>query len=269
MESGIFLGPADADDASGPPFKHPVARFGEDAPYSAWLGAFRQVRASPAQQSGVNRQSARAVGPARTRRLSRMQATLHAQVPGHPLHVIQRGYCRVAYFFCDRDRLAYLHWLGAYAEHFGCAVHAYVLMGNHVHLLVTPSHPEGASRLMQALSERYTRYIGEAHERSGPLMEERLKALTLRSRRHLLECMRYIESNPVRAGLAAAPGEYRWSSFRANAMGHDDALVTPHSCYYALGRSAASRRAAYRKLFENELSARAPRRVSARAGGRY
>ena len=184
-----------------------------------------------------------------------MQALLHAQVPGHPLHVIQRGYCRVACFFCERDRVAYHHWLGAYAERFGCAVHAYVLMGNHVHLLVTPSRPQGASRLMHALGERYMRYIGEAHERCGPLLEERFKALTLRSRRHLLDCMRYIESNPVRARLVAAPGDYRWSSFRANALGHEDALVTPHSCYYALGRSAALRQAAYRALFQDELSA--------------
>lgn len=191
-----------------------------------------------------------------------MQAPLHAQVPGHPLHLIQRGYCRVACFFCDRDRVAYLHWLGAYAERFGCAVHAYVLMVNHVHLLVTPSRPEGASRLMHALGGRFTRYMGEAHERSGPLLEERFKALTLRSRRHLLDCMRYIESNPVRARLVAAPGEYRWSSFRANAMGHDDALVTPHSCYYALGRSAVSRQAAYRALFQGELSAPEPRRTT-------
>ena len=194
-----------------------------------------------------------------------MQASLHAQVPGHPLHVIQRGYCRVACFFCERDRVAYLDWLGAYAERFGCAVHAYVLMGNHVHLLVTPSHPEGVSRLMRALGERYTRYIGEAHDRSGPLLEERFKTLALRSRRHLLDCMRYIESNPVRACLVAAPGEYRWSSFRANALGHEDALVTPHSCYYALGRSAASRQTAYRALFQDESSAPALSRTRIRA----
>lgn len=194
-----------------------------------------------------------------------MQAPLHAQIPGHPLHVIQRGYCRAACFLCERDRAAYLHWLGAYAERFGCAVHAYVVMGNHVHLLLTPSRPEGASRLMHALGERYTRYICEAHERPGPLLEERVKALPLRSRRHLLDCMRYIESNPVRARLVAAPGEYRWSSFRANALGHEDALVTPHSCYYALGRSAEARQAAYRALFRGELYAAEPRRSMARA----
>ncbi len=179
-----------------------------------------------------------------------MLAPFHAQVPGHPLHVIQRGYCRATCFFCELDRVAYLHWLGAYAGRSGCAVHAYVLMGNHLHLLVTPSRPEGASRLMRSLGERYTRYIGEVHERAGPLLEERCKAWPLRSRRHLLECMRYIELNPVRACLVAAPGDYRWSSFRSNALGHENPLVTPHSCYYALGRSAALRQAAYRALFQ-------------------
>jgi putative transposase len=186
-----------------------------------------------------------------------------AQIPGHPLHVVQRGYCRAACFFCERDRVAYLHWLGACAQHSGCAVHAYVLMRNHVHLLVTPSRPEGASRLMRELGERYTRYIGETHERYGPLLEERSKALALRSKQHLLDCMRYIELNPVRARLAGAPGDYRWSSFRSNALGHDDALVTPHSSYYALGRTAASRQAAYRALFEDPMSAK-PRRIGAR-----
>ena len=183
-----------------------------------------------------------------------MPAPFHAQVPGHPLHVVQRGYCRAACFFCERDRVAYLHWLGAYAERAGCAVHAYVLMGNHVHALMTPSRPGGASRLMHLLGERYTRYVGEAHGRSGPLLEERSKALSLRSMRHVLECMRYIELNPVRARLVAAPDEYRWSSFRSNALGYEDALVTPHSSYYALGRTAAARQAAYRGLFEDPMS---------------
>ena len=193
-----------------------------------------------------------------------MQSPLHAQAPGHPLHVIQRGYCRAACFLCERDRAAYRHWLGAYARRFGCAVHAYVLMGNHVHVLVTPSRPQGVSRLMHSLGERYTRYFGEAHERSGPFLEERFKTLPLRSRRHLLDCMRYIESNPVRARLVAAPGDYRWSSFGANALGHDDALVTPHSCYCALGRSAASRQAAYRALFEGGRSGRSAALAAAR-----
>ena len=174
-----------------------------------------------------------------------MPIPLPAQAPGHPLHVIQRSHCRMACFFCDQDRHAYLHWLAVYAEHSACSVHAYVLMGNHAHLLVTPSRPEGATRLMRSLGERYSRYVGEAHDHRGPLLEERCTAFTLGSSRHLLRCMGYIELNPVRARLVAAPGEYRWSSFRCNALGHSDALVTPHACYYALGRTAALRQAAY------------------------
>jgi putative transposase len=188
-----------------------------------------------------------------------------AQIAGHPLHVIQRGCRRAACFTCERDRVAYLYCLGAHAKHTGCAVHAYVLMSNHVHLLVTPSSPGGVSRLMHSLWERYTRYIGDASERSGPLLEERFKALGLRCRQHLLDCMRYIELNPVRAGLVAQPGDYRWSSFRANALGHDDALLTPHSCYYALGRSAAARQAAYQALFQHEASRTESRGARARA----
>lgn len=185
-----------------------------------------------------------------------MPAPFPAHVPGHPLHLVQRGYCRMPVFFRERDRLAYLHWLGVYARGCGCALHAYVLMGNHIHLLVTPSRAAGVARLMCALGERYARYIDEAHDRRGPLLEERYKALTLRSRRHLLDCMRYIELNPVRARLVAAPHQYRWSSFGSNALGRDDTLVTPHACYYALGRTAAARQAAYRGLFEAQMSGR-------------
>jgi len=133
--------------------------------------------------------------------------------------------------------------------HSDCAVHAYVLMGNHVHLLATPYKADGASLLMHVLAERYARYVERTHGRCGPILEQRFKALMIRSSRHLLECMRYIELNPVRAHLAGAPDAYRWSSFRANALGHPDALVTPHPTYYALGRTAAMRQAAYRQLF--------------------
>ncbi|OGA14103.1 MAG: hypothetical protein A3G25_13615 [Betaproteobacteria bacterium RIFCSPLOWO2_12_FULL_63_13] len=178
-----------------------------------------------------------------------MPALVHAQPPGHPLHLVQRGYCRAALFFCARDRVAYLHWLGCCAMHSDCAVHAYVLMGNHVHLLATPYKADGASLLMHVLAERYARYVERTHGRCGPILEQRFKALMIRSSRHLLECMRYIELNPVRAHLAGAPDAYRWSSFRANALGHPDALVTPHPTYYALGRTAAMRQAAYRQLF--------------------
>ena len=143
-----------------------------------------------------------------------------AGIAGHTLHLIQRGHLRVACFFCERDRSFYLAEMGICAE-----------------------------RLMRVLGERYARYIADTHLRAAPLLEERFEASALRSRRHLLACMRYIELNPVRAGLVATPGEYPWSSFRANALGKDDALVTPHSHYCSLGRTAVSRQEAYRGLF--------------------
>lgn len=169
--------------------------------------------------------------------------------PGVPLHLIQRGVGRAACFFCERDGRAYLHWLRACAERFECAVHAYVLMRNHVHLLVTPAIERGGSRLMRALGARYARYLAETRGRASVLWEEPFDASPVYAPRYLLSCMRYIEENPVRAGLAADPGAWRWSSFGANALGRCDPLVTPHAVYCALGRTPEFRRARYRALF--------------------
>lgn len=197
-----------------------------------------------------------------------MLRPFRSEIPGHPLHVIQRGRLRAACFFGEEDCVAYLSWLGRYAARFGCSVHAYVLMGNHVHLLLTPSRAGGVAGLMRSLGERYARYIDEAHHRDGALWEERFEAVPVHVGRYVLSCMRYIELNPVRARVVARPGQYRWSSFRANALGQDDALLTPHSFYCALGRSIESRRAAYRALFQNKALAvpshRAPVRVTTR-----
>jgi putative transposase len=174
------------------------------------------------------------------------------EISGHPLHVIQRGHLHRACFFSELDCAVYLRWLGRYAGRFGCAVHAYVLMGNHVHLLLTPSHAGGAAGLMRALGERFARYVGDARQCDSALWDDRFEAIPVHVGRYVLSCMRYIELNPVRAHLAIHPGHYRWSSFRANALGQDDALVTPHSFYCALGRSAESRQAAYRALFQKK-----------------
>ena len=186
------------------------------------------------------------------------------EIPGHPLHVIQRGRLRAACFFGEEDCVAYLSWLGRYAARFGCSVHAYVLMGNHVHLLLTPSRAGGVASLMRSLSERYARYIDETHHRDGALWEERFEAVPVHVGRYVLSCMRYIELNPVRARVVARPGQYRWSSFRANALGQDDALLTPHSFYCALGRSIESRRATYRALFQNKAPAAPSHRAQVR-----
>jgi putative transposase len=178
--------------------------------------------------------------------------------------VIQRGRLRSACFFGEEDCVAYLGWLGRYATRFGCSVHAYVLMGNHVHLLLTPSRTGGVAGLMRSLGERYARYVDATHHRGSALWEDRYEAVPVHVRRYLLSCMRYIELNPVRARVVAWPGQYRWSSFRANALGQNDALLTPHAYYCALGRDAESRQAAYRALFHDQAPVSPSRRARVR-----
>jgi len=177
------------------------------------------------------------------------------EIPGHALHVIQRGHLRSACFFGDDDCVAYLGWLALYAGRFACSVHAYVLMGNHVHLLLTPSRAGGVYRLMRSLGERYARYVDASYHRNGALWEDRYDAIPVHVARYLLSCMRYIELNPVRAHVVASAAQYRWSSFRANALGRGDPLLTPHAHYCALGRSAAARQTAYMALFPDKASA--------------
>jgi putative transposase len=194
-----------------------------------------------------------------------MRRPVCPEIPGHPLHVIQRGHSRAACFFGEADCVAYLGWLGRYAARFGCSVHAYVLMGNHVHLLLTPSRAGGVAGLMHTLSERYARYVEDAYHRDGALWQDGYEAVPVHVRRYLLSCMRYIELNPVRARVVASPGQYRWSSFRANALGQDDPLLMPHAHYCALGRAPESRQAAYLALFQDQAAA-APSRRARRIG---
>jgi putative transposase len=172
----------------------------------------------------------------------------YIQPAGVALHIIQRA--QATCFPGMRDRLAYLRWLRGYAERFECAVHAYVLMGNHVHLLLTPARADGAAGLMHALRARYERYADEVHGQTDLLWEKGFDASPIHVRQYLLACMRYVESNPVRAQLVTRPGGYRWSSYRANALGQEDTLVTPHPLYYALGRTPEARQVAYRTLFQ-------------------
>ena len=203
-----------------------------------------------------------------------MLRLLCPEIPGHALHVIQRGRLHAAFFFGEEDCLAYLGWLGRYAAGFGCSVHAYVLMGNHVHLLLTPSRAGGAAGLMRSLGERYARYVDATHHRDSAPWEDRCVAIPVHVGGYLLSCMRYIELNPVRARVVARPEQYRWSSFRANALGQNDPLLTPHAHYCALGRGAESRQAAYRALFAEQPSGRTGRPATRKVGqsgrtGRY
>lgn len=168
-------------------------------------------------------------------------------------HVIQRGNDRQPCFAADLDYRNYLQELGEAAQRFGCALHAYVLMTNHVHLLVTPAEVGAVSRMMQALGRRYVACFNARYRRTGTLWEGRFKAGLVGGERHLLACYRYIELNPVRAGMVRLPGDYPWSSHAANALGADDARLTPHPAWLALGRDPSERRTAYRALFDTAL----------------
>jgi putative transposase len=172
-----------------------------------------------------------------------------------PQHVVQRGNNRATCFRSDEDRRHYLRWLADAAGRCGCHVHAYVLMTNHVHLLVTGDSETSIPGLMQSLGTRFARYINRRYERTGTLWEGRYHASLVDSESYLLGCMRYIEANPVRAAIVASPAAYRWSSFRCNAMGETDERITPHPAYEKLGDRPEARCAAYALLFDQALPA--------------
>jgi len=170
-----------------------------------------------------------------------------------PMHVIQRGNNRQPCFFTEDDYRFYLHWLQLGARKYECAVHAYVLMTNHVHLLLTPRAPKAASMLMQSLGRRYVQCVNLSCGRSGTLWEGRFKASVVNAEEYLLACYRYIELNPVRAGMVERPENYSWSSHRANGWGAKGELLTQHALYLQLGKTREDRLAAYRSLFRAEL----------------
>ena len=167
--------------------------------------------------------------------------------------MVQRGNNRQPCFFDDDDRHLYLHYLKQSADKCGGSVHAYVLMTNHVHLLATGLEAGAVGRMMQSLGRRFVRYFNKKHGRTGTLWEGRFKSSLIGSDRYLLACYRYIELNPVRGGLVDGPGKYRWSSYRHNAFGKPDRLVSPHATYLSLGSSDETRQLAYRQLFQYAL----------------
>ncbi len=172
---------------------------------------------------------------------------------GQPLHIVQRGHNREPCFFADEDCHGYLYWLErALVEH-RCALHAYVLMTNHVHLLLTPQQPASVPQLLIALGRRYVQYINKTYRRTGTLWDSRYKSSLIQADEYLLSCQRYIELNPVRADMATDPALYRWSSYRANALGQVDSRITPHALYLSLTQNAAERQFAYRSMFRPEL----------------
>ena len=177
-------------------------------------------------------------------------------VPGYPHHIIQRGNNRQAIFAATGDYETLLGMLEEHAVKSGVAVHAYVLMSNHLHLLATPSTAEAIPQMMQSVGRRYVRYFNQRQARTGTLWEGRYKSTLIQAERNLLACMAYIDLNPVRAGLVADPADYPWSSHAHYIGRRSDRLVTPHPLYWELGNTPFSRDAAYGELVRAGISAR-------------
>ena len=177
-------------------------------------------------------------------------------IPLQPHHVIQRGAGRSTVFLDAEDHQMFLRYLKDAARQFKVALHAYVLMSNHVHLLATPSDLTGLARMMQWIGRYYVPYFNRKYDRSGTLWQGRYKAAVIDSERYFLTCSRYIELNPVRAGIVAAAGEYPWSSYRHHVGATRDVLITEHPLYWSLGNTPFAREAAYQALIDETLSTR-------------
>ncbi|MET1076447.1 MAG: transposase [Pseudomonas sp.] len=185
------------------------------------------------------------------------------------MHLIQRGNNRSACFFAEDDYLFYLEHLGDQAKKHGCAVHAWCLMTNHVHLLLTPARQESVGRLMKGLGQRYVQYINRTYRRSGTLWEGRFRSCLMQEERYVLACYRYIEMNPVRAARVVHPADYRWSSYRINAQLEESAFTEQHALYRALGESEEERAQVYRELFRHRLDPGMVDQIRSATNGNY
>ena len=175
-------------------------------------------------------------------------------LPGFPHHIIQRGNNRQAIFASAADYQTLLDLLDASARKFGVAIHAYVLMANHFHLLATPHSTDALSQMMQALGRRYVRYFNDSQKRSGTLWEGRYRSTVIQAERYLLPCMAYMDLNPVRAGVVAQARDYPWSSHGHYIGQRTDKLITPHSLVWELGNTPFAREAAYAERVREGIS---------------
>jgi len=194
----------------------------------------------------------------------------HARLmlPNVPVHIVQRGNNRTACFFAEEDYACYLFHLEKLARNYECSVHAWCLMTNHVHLLVTPHTSRSCALLMKHLGQRYVQYVNRVHRRTGTLWEGRFRSCLAQSENYVLACYRYIELNPVRARMFTHPRDYSWSSYRVNAEGSHSTLATPHAEYVRLGNGSGLRRAAYRALLAEQLDSKLDNEIrSATTGG--
>ncbi len=175
-------------------------------------------------------------------------------LPGIAVHIIQRGNNRAPVFFADRDYQLGLGLLDEQAAAHDCALHAWCLMTNHLHLLLTPTEADGAARMMKAWAQRYTQHVNRTYQRTGTLWDGRFRSCLLDAEGYMLACYRYIELNPVRAGMVRNPADYPWSSHRFNALGDTGHRGVPHPIYLRLGSDDEDRQAAYRELFRSHLA---------------
>lgn len=190
-------------------------------------------------------------------------------VPGLPVHAIQRGNNRSACFVDDEDRTVYLHQVARLSREEGCALHAYCLMINHAHLLLTPERDASCEGFFRRLSLVYVQHVNRKYQRTGALWEGRFRSCLVESERYLFACYRYVELNPVRAGMAKAAVDYRWSSHRANAQGEMDACITPHPEYVGLGQTVSERCAGYREMFGADMAAEVVEEIRATTNSGY
>ena len=174
---------------------------------------------------------------------------------GFPLHIVQRGHNRAPCFRFAKDFERYLEVLADSAAHHECRLHAFVLMTNHVHLLVTSPDPAGPSWMMKQVAQKHAQRLNKREARTGSYWSDRFYSSIVQSEGYLLACHRYIELNPVRAGMVHHPRHYRWSSYRHYAEGLANPVLTPHPCYLALGSRPETRQKAYRTMFEDALDA--------------
>ncbi len=173
-----------------------------------------------------------------------------------PQYTIQRVKYNFKCFYRTEDIQYYLELLKEISKDDKASIHAYALMSDNVHLLVTPRHQDGAAGMVKLLAQRYTQYFNKEYCRKGPLWSERIRPYLVDPQHYLLACQRYIELSPVREGLVTHPAEYIWSSYSVNAHGEDSDILTPHAVYYALGTNKPNRIEAYRQLFCEELETR-------------
>ena len=190
-------------------------------------------------------------------------------IAGIPWHIIQRGNNRSACFYAGADYRFYLETLAEQANKYGCQIHAYCLMTNHVHLLVTPERTDSASLMMKHLGQRYVQYVNRSYRRSGTLWEGRFRSCLAQDEGYVLACYRYIELNPVRADMVDHPGEYSWSSYATNAQGLHNPIITPHTRYMSLADTWSDRYKAYRALFRSHMEANLVDEIRHATNGNY